>query len=870
MLKLPETKSRLKVAVVIAFALLVSWSLLAISAASQTANPIPVSVIVVPSESEAQQILDQLKNGGDFAAIAIKQSISATARDGGYIGRIDPATLRVELREALKSIASGQVTGIVHIPEGYAIVKILSVSEVPGTQPTTSSKDLIPLLATGAVKYTLNVAGGEEAEMILRALPELQASSQDLAASCRARAPALARVRGELAQKLEAANPEIPPAEKIKMYYTEAQLYAYEDNMDKAIALWQEAYGIVQSSAPRLIPPMEETLGIAYLHRSETKNNVYVDPGDKCIFPMDPAARFSVQEDSQKAVEHFLNYLKQDPQSLEVRWLLNLSYMTLGQYPNGVPAQYLIPPSAFASKENIGRFKDVAPGSGLDLVSEAGGVIVDDFDNDGLLDVIISSMDPCEPLRFFHNNGDGTFTDRTVQAKLSDQLGGLNILQADYNNDGCMDILVLRGGWEYPIRRSLLRNNCDGTFSDVTRESGLAEPATSTQSAVWADIDNDGFLDLFIANERGPNQLFRNKGDGTFEDISHSAGIDQSAFTKGVTAADYDNDGFVDFYVSNFSSANFLYHNNHNGTFTEVAQSAGVQDPHGSFSTWFFDYDNDGWPDLLVNSYYQSDEEVMRTYLGLPHNAETMKLYKNMRNGTFKDVTAEVGLDKVFMPMGANFGDVDNDGFLDIYLGNGSPSYGSLIPHTLLRNHDGKYFVDITASSGTGDLHKGHGIAFADLERRGYEDIVAEVGGMVPGDRHALRVFENPGNHNDWINVHLVGVKSNRAAIGAQIKLTVENHGKNTRTIYRTVNSGGSFGANPLQQHIGLGPAARIGNLEIWWPASKTLQSFADVENNQFVEIKEFSSNFTKLDRKPFRLDGAKTKPAPTTDRGSK
>jgi hypothetical protein len=375
---------------------------------------------------------------------------------------------------------------------------------------------------------------------------------------------------------------------------------------------------------------------------------------------------------------------------------------------------------------------------------------------------------------------------------------------------------------------------------------------------VWADIDNDGYLDLFIGNERGPNQLFRNKGDGTFDDISHSAGVDRSAFTKGVVAADYDNDGYVDLYVSNFSGGNFLYHNNRDRTFTEVSREAGVQAPFGSFATWFFDYDNDGWPDLLVNSYYQSNDDVMRTYLGLPHNAETMKLYKNMRNGTFKDVTAEVGLDKVFMPMGGNFGDIDNDGFLDVYLGNGNPSYGSLIPHVLLRNHEGKYFVDITAASGTGELHKGHGIAFADVDRRGYEDIFAEIGGAVPGDRHAFRLFENPGNGNDWINLRLVGVKTNRAAVGGQIKVTVEGEDHIRRTIYRTVGSGGSFGANPMEQHIGLGKSARIVTLELWWPTSDTRQKFSQVEKNQFIEIKEFAPTYSKLERRPFRLGGLK------------
>ena len=148
-----------------------------------------------------------------------------------------------------------------------------------------------------------------------------------------------------------------------------------------------------------------------------------------------------------------------------------------------------------------------------------------------------------------------------------------------------------------------------------------------------------------MGNENGPSQLFRNKGDGTFEDISHSAGVDKIAFTKGVVAADYDNDGFADVYVSNLYGGNFLYHNNHDRTFTEVSEKAGVHQPQSqSFATWFFDYDNDGWPDLFVTSYFYSADETLRSYLGLPHSVETLKLYRNMKKGTFKDVTAEAGL----------------------------------------------------------------------------------------------------------------------------------------------------------------------------------------------------------------------------------
>jgi hypothetical protein len=415
----------------------------------------------------------------------------------------------------------------------------------------------------------------------------------------------------------------------------------------------------------------------------------------------------------------------------------------------------------------------------------------------------------------------------------------------------------MRGGWEVPQHRSLLRNNCNGTFTDVTKSSGLTAP-TSSQASVWADINNDGLLDLFVGNENGAAQLFLNMGNGKFKDISHSAGIDRVAFSKGVAAADYDNDGYPDLFVSNLTGPNFLYHNNHNNTFTEVAEAAGVAGPTHGFPTWFFDYDNDGWPDLFVTSYFFSVDETARTYLGLPHNAFTMKLYRNLGNGKFRDVTAELALDKVFMPMGANFGDIDNDGFLDMYIGTGSPTYASEVPNVLLRNKEGKSFIDITNATGTGDWHKGHGVAFADLTNRGFEDIVAVIGGATPGDAHAMRVFENPGNDNDWITLKLVGVKTNRAAIGARIKVTVQNDGGPARSIFRTVGSGGSFGASPLQQHIGLGKNARIVAIEIWWPTSNTRQHFANVGKNQFLQIREFSPKYVKLERQPYRLGGMK------------
>jgi hypothetical protein len=201
------------------------------------------------------------------------------------------------------------------------------------------------------------------------------------------------------------------------------------------------------------------------------------------------------------------------------------------------------------------------------------------------------------------------------------------------------------------------------------------------------------------------------------------------------------------------------------------------------------------------------------------------------------------------MAMGANFGDVDNDGFLDIYLGTGSPSYASLVPSMLLRNKNGASFVDVTAASATGELHKGHGVAFADLDNDGDEEIVFQVGGATPGDAHALRLFDNPGNGNDWVTLKLTGVKTNRSAIGARIAITVENGARGRRVIHRRVTSGGSFGASPLQQHIGLGAGARVVEIAIHWPDSGSQQRFVNVAKNQTLDIREFATSYTSTPR---------------------
>jgi tetratricopeptide (TPR) repeat protein len=825
-----------------------------------TARGLELAIIVTPTAADAEKVIKDFKSGTDFGVLAKEKSIDSTADDGGYLGRLNPIQLQPELRDAVNGISVGQISAPFRMSNGFAVVTILSAA--PHTQILTDRKQVSALISSGAVRTNADVGGFGIAENAFTSFSKPEGWDRDLYQMCEIRkhsyAGAIVHMQEVLASEEAEHAEQSRPLEVVQSRLNMAQLYAFGGKLDKEIEQQKLAYEIARSSIPQAAPLILQMIGTAYLHLSEMENGAYHGAGDMDIFPpQTPGAHYEKQEESKQAIKYFGEYLEQQPDDYQVRWLLNVAYATLGQYPDKVPAKLLIPLSDFQSKQDIGRFKDIAPAAGVNAFVNAGGVIVDDFDNDGLLDIVASSMDACDPLHFYHNNGDGTFTDRTAQAGLLDQMGGLNLVQVDYNNDGCMDILVLRGGWEFPMRKSLLRNNCNGTFTDVTDASGLGATVTATQAAVWADIDNDGFLDLFIANENAPAQLFRNRGDGTFEDISHAAGIDQTEFSKGVTAEDYDNDGYVDFYVSNLSSPNFLYHNNHDGTFTDIAKQAGVQAPGTGFATWFFDYDNDGWPDIFVTSYPSySPDEVVRSYMHLPYLADTMKLYKNLHNGTFQDVTAEVGLDRVFIPMGANFGDVDNDGFLDIYLGVGQPSFGAILPFELLRNDGGKSFVDITASSGTGELHKGHGISFADLFRNGHEDIVSNAGGAVPSDKHSLRLFENPGNDNDWINVRLAGVKSNRAAVGARIKVTVESDGHGARTICRTVGYGSSFGGSPMEQHIGLGHGARITGLDIWWPATNTRQHFSNVSKNQFILIKEFANDYAKLDRQPVHVDG--------------
>jgi hypothetical protein len=744
------------------------------------------------------------------------------------------ALSRRELLEAFIFLTAGVSFGA-QKPFGNETVQGLGYGEV---QPSN--------LKTG--QLVVEVSGFSEVQYLIQRLygrrPEFY---QDLQAICNAKREA-PRIGIESIQAFlkEPQSQKQDFRELMKAYELLAQLLAYQGDMQKSAEAFQAEHQIAIAhglSDAQLV--LEEKLGVAEMRRGETENCVAAHGTMSCIVPLCPEAQHKRTSGSTNATVHFLKYLSQDPQNLEVKWLLNLACMTLGKYPQGVPQEHLIPPSVFRSEKDIGQFVDVAPILGVNTFGMAGGVILDDFDNDGSLDLVMASAQNCQGMSYFHNNGDGTFSDRSSQSGLSKQLGSYNLFQADYNNDGLLDIYVVRGGWQFPMRHSLLRNNGDGTFTDVTREAGLESPVTAAGTAAWADFDNDGNIDLFVANEYAPCQLFRNNGDGTFTNVAREAGVEHTAFMKGVIAGDYDNDGYPDFYVSNRGTANRLYHNNRNGTFTNVAPDLHMEKPTLGFSVHFFDFNNDGWLDLFAPTYVWSVNEVVRDLMKLPPQEETSILYKNLGNGSFQDVSQEVGLNRPLQAMGANFGDLDKDGCLDIYLGTGAPSYAALVPNVMLRNEEGKYFADITMSSGTGHLGKSHGIAFGDIDNDGSEDILLQVGGMLPGDRFYNVLFKNPGRHgNNWIDVRLIGVKTNRAAIGARIKLTLENPDGTRQFVHRDVRSGGSFGASPLRQHIGLGKATRIKTLEIWWPTSNNRQTFHNIACNQAIEIKEFEPDY--------------------------
>ena len=314
------------------------------------------------------------------------------------MGRMDPASLRPELRDALKGVGPGQISSVTRIPSGCAILNVLRESKAAEIENAPKAR-LEALSAFGSVIKSPGISGFGDANDALLRFPKVPGWERDSVLGCQMRAESLATATERLGKLFAPSNRQAldqqDPLDVMQEHVALGELYSYQGRMVAAIEQYEEAYHIASEKVPRAVPLMEFTLGIAHLHRSDMVNEAFSAPGEKCLFPMRPGNVYKNTADARKAIEHFSKCLDYRPQSLDSRWFLNLAYATLGAYPEGVPAKYRIPLTAFESRESVDRFVDVAPSAGVDTFSMAGSVIVDDFENNGRLDILTSSMDMC-------------------------------------------------------------------------------------------------------------------------------------------------------------------------------------------------------------------------------------------------------------------------------------------------------------------------------------------------------------------------------------------------------------------------------------------------------------------------------------------
>ena len=538
------------------------------------------------------------------------------------------------------------------------------------------------------------------------------------------------------------------------------------------------------------------------------------------------------------------------------QWLFRVAMDRLPGPAPAVPAGMLFPveePVIDPAHPPLLAFEDIAPKLGIHSLNGNGTCAWGDIDGDGRLDLIVSGSGTF--IRVYHNDGD-KFTDVTDEVGLGHVPSGYSLNLVDYDNDGWLDLFISLNGWSGPMPDMLFHNE-HGKFVNVSKKSGADDPGSGFVS-LWADLDNDGWPDLVVANgvlkDGSVTQIYRNNGNGTFTNVTKAAGLNEppSYGTIGIALGDYDKDGRVDILINGHDGApDRLYHNDGNLHFTDVAQKAGVvQPPHNGFVCFFVDYNNDGWPDILTTSLAPWESTVEGLKKGYaPANAravnpDSSRLFRNNGDGTFTDVTFQ---SKLYYPtgtMGAGVADIDNDGYVDIYLGTGDPQLSRLEPNRFFHNNGDGTFSDLTRYVGFARPgNKGHGVAFVDIDNDGDLDIFAQLGGHYPGD-HAYNAFYRnlKGNQNNWLEVDLQGVKSNRFAIGAQV--TVKAGGL---LVYREVKGSEGFGAtSPYRQHFGLGKHARIDSIEIRWP-SGVKQSFSGLDVNQIISVKEDSREWKKL-----------------------
>jgi hypothetical protein len=468
-------------------------------------------------------------------------------------------------------------------------------------------------------------------------------------------------------------------------------------------------------------------------------------------------------------------------------------------------------------------FTDVSVEAGIFEFNISWGGAWGDYDRDGYIDVMtvghLGSI--CQ---LWHNNGDGTFTDVTTAAGLLTFDGDAHSpCWADLDNDGDLDLYVGKGTVKTRPAdyNDLWRNNGDGTFTNIAVSSGVTGIGCRGRGSYAIDYDNDGDLDVFVPSYLkqdmgGPSLLYRNDGDFQFTDVAKEAGIAREGIGNWAAAwTDYDRDGLIDFFIATpngrggTAPANALYRNRGDGTFEDVSSAAGIDtSDYANCGAWG-DFNNDGYPDLYV----AMDSGGI--------------LYRNNRDGTYTDVTEKSGAINTDPANAADWGDYDNDGYLDLYVVNRSSA-----PNRLFRNNGNGTFTDVAASAGVTAKEGGLGsdASFIDYNNDGFLDLFV-CNGAGPSGPYLL--FKNNGNLNHWLKIELTGHESNRDGVGAKITLTAEN-----RTQYRQYVGQHSVAQNHIPVHFGLRGATTVRSIMIKWP-SGVRQELHHIPVDQTIAVVE-------------------------------
>ena len=547
------------------------------------------------------------------------------------------------------------------------------------------------------------------------------------------------------------------------------------------------------------------------------------------------------REDYGRADSLLRTAVTRHPEPLELRWHLQLVQRALG-------ATAALPDSlrfvdASVAGQSGGRFSEVGAALGVDKFDGGRASAWADYDGDGDLDLaVIGHPD----LAYYRNDG-ARFTERAQAAGLALPSGGIGVQTADYDNDGDADLYITRDGWFGGGANVLYRNDGAGVssstgvwFADITAAAGAGDTGSSF-CAAWGDFDRDGWLDIYVANGTGTNgdstnELNRSGGDGTFADVAEQAGVADRRQTLSAAWGDFDADGWPDLYACNFTEPNALYRNEGDGTFADATAHAGVAAAHiDGFITFVLDYDNDGALDLFVGNWSQYETVLAdRTAGRLTSERDRPALYRNKGDGTFIDATEAAGLLRALDTMSGVPAEFENDGWPEIYQGNGGPQMGRRDPDTLYRNRGDGTFIDATEAAGLGHVGKSHGVSFADFDRDGDLDLYAPVGGAQPGDQWPNALYRNEGNGHHYLVLALEGTRSNRDGIGARVKVQAGE-----LLQYAEVASGYSFGnSSSLELEFGLGSRDKVERIEVAWPSGQ-VDVYRDIDADQHLVLRE-------------------------------